>query len=340
MFKKPFNFIIIPPDNGSLQEYRILPKMQMAGAALGLVIVGISFYLAFGFYTGLSYRYQLALMQQRNEELTESIDATKGLVSQLEEAMISLAEDDEKLRHWHQMEPLAADERLAGVGGREDLPEDFSSLPPRQRVKLEDLNATILRLQREARLQKESFELLRQKVYASENHWNHVPAISPVAADRSWLSSHFGFRDDPFTGRNAFHSGIDFAGRKGTPIVATASGIVLYAYHDSRMGKVVVINHDREEMDENGETYIKKGLYRTEYGHLDELKVKKGERVKRGQEVGTMGSTGRSTGPHLHYSVRYQDKARRKNKGYINPIDFLLDKPRDTKVSGWLLKAE
>ena len=343
IFKRPFAFILVPPDDSPLKEHQISPKVQMVLAGGLLFVAGLFVYLAYGHFSGLQYRSQLAEARQVNEELTQSIDQTKYLVNQLEEALFVLADDDEKLRHWHQMEPLTAEDRLAGVGGVEDLPADFTALPPRQRIKLEDLNATVLRLQREARLQKESFELITEKVFASENRWNHVPAVSPVPDDRkwpTWLSSGFGSRNDPFTGKPAFHSGIDFAGRKGTPITATAAGVVRYAYEDSRLGKVVVINHDMEELDENGQPYTKKGLYRTEYGHMDELKVKKGQRVERGQVIGTMGSTGRSTGPHLHYSVRYQDPTRRKFKGYLDPMDFLLDKPRETQVAGWLLNEE
>ena len=102
----------------------------------------------------------------------------------------------------------------------------------------------------------------------------------------------------------------------------------------------VVIEHDIFGTDDNGEPYTKEGIYRTEYGHLDDILVKKGDMVKRGDQIGTMGNTGRSTAPHLHYGVRYQDRRRKSNKGYLDPEDFLLDWPRDTTVSGYLTKAE
>jgi murein DD-endopeptidase MepM/ murein hydrolase activator NlpD len=162
----------------------------------------------------------------------------------------------------------------------------------------------------------------------------HFPTISPVPRDRTWPSSLFGYRADPFTGKQAFHCGVDFAGRKGTPVYATADGVVAQAYRDLGLGQVIIIEHDIQGETEDGERYTRQGLYQTEYGHLDTFLVSPGERVKRGQQIGTMGNTGRSTGPHLHYAVRYQDHRRGQYKGYEDPAMFLLDEmPRDDQLA-------
>ncbi|MFH1567179.1 MAG: M23 family metallopeptidase, partial [Gemmatimonadota bacterium] len=174
----------------------------------------------------------------------------------------------------------------------------------------------------------------------SEDGLKLIPAISPVPKDYTWKSSPFGRRKDPFTGLPAFHSGIDFAGRQGTPVYATADGFVVYSYEDGRLGNVVVLTHDPAETGADGRMVrTKTGIYRTEYGHLQRVLVRNGDWVKRGQQVGNMGSTGRSTGPHLHYAVRYQDRGRGPNRGYVDPETFLLDWPKDDRVTGWLAKA-
>ncbi len=114
-----------------------------------------------------------------------------------------------------------------------------------------------------------------------------MPAGRPV--NRGWLSSYFGMRTDPFTGRRMHHAGIDFAGKLGSDVVSVAAGVVTYSGKRSGYGNLVEINH--------GKGYV------TRYGHCKESYVKVGDTVKKGQVVAAMGSTGRSTGPHVHFEV-------------------------------------
>lgn len=114
-----------------------------------------------------------------------------------------------------------------------------------------------------------------------------IPTGRPIT--RGWLSSYFGLRTDPFNGRRVHHSGVDFAGKMGSDIVAVAAGVVTYSGRRSGYGNLVEINHG------NG--------YFTRYGHNSENVVKVGQTVKKGQLVSKMGTTGRSTGPHVHFEV-------------------------------------
>jgi len=114
-----------------------------------------------------------------------------------------------------------------------------------------------------------------------------TPSIWPVDSRR--ITSGFGYRKDPFTGRASYHSGIDIGGNKGDRVYATADGQVIHAQYDSGKGYNIVINHG--------------GGIRTAYMHLSKLSVKKGDYVQKGDVIGHVGSTGRSTGPHLHYEV-------------------------------------
>ncbi|MBI5014730.1 MAG: M23 family metallopeptidase [Deltaproteobacteria bacterium] len=140
--------------------------------------------------------------------------------------------------------------------------------------------------------------------------WRTIPAYSPVNGT-SWLTSGFGWRASPFTGRREFHGGIDLAGPRGTPIVAPADGVVERVLQDDASGRVVVLNHG------NG--------METLYGHLDEVSVAVGQEVVRGQRLGALGSSGwRSTGPHLHYGVKLARK-------YVNPRRYLFEKERASR---------
>ncbi len=127
------------------------------------------------------------------------------------------------------------------------------------------------------------------------------PAIWPT---QGWLTSRFGTRISPFTGRRQFHAGIDIAGARGTDVVATARGKVTYAGSKGPLGKTVIIDHGH-------------GI-RTHYGHNSDVYVKRGQQVERGQRIASLGNTGRSTGPHIHYSVEVKGKA-------VNPLDYIFD---------------
>lgn len=127
-----------------------------------------------------------------------------------------------------------------------------------------------------------------------------IPSVQPVA--KMDYSSNFGIRSDPFRGTAAMHAGVDIRGPVGTPIYATADGIVAESHRRGGYGNLVEIDHG-------------KGIA-TRYGHLSKLLVVAGARVKRGQLIGLMGSTGRSTGSHLHYEVRMDGRA-------VNPVPFL-----------------
>jgi murein DD-endopeptidase MepM/ murein hydrolase activator NlpD len=127
-----------------------------------------------------------------------------------------------------------------------------------------------------------------------------TPSVLPVQS--AWHSSDFGWRIDPFSGLRAFHEGIDFMAEIGTPIVAAAGGVVAYAAHHPEYGNMVEVDHGN-------------GLV-TRYCHASKLLVRAGDVVPRGKKIAEVGNTGRSTGTHLHFEVRYKGMAQ-------NPARFL-----------------
>ncbi|MGE5523284.1 MAG: M23 family metallopeptidase [Rhodospirillaceae bacterium] len=153
----------------------------------------------------------------------------------------------------------------------------------------------------------EQFERLNASLTRLQSEWQqqlawleYVPTGQPIAGKPSF-ASRFGMRLDPFTRTPARHDGIDFNAAPGTPILASASGVVVRVAHDPQYGKMVDVDH------RNG--------YMTRYAHADAVYVKEGQRVKRGMAIAAVGSTGRSTGPHLHYEVH--------RNGPLNPERFL-----------------
>jgi murein DD-endopeptidase MepM/ murein hydrolase activator NlpD len=128
----------------------------------------------------------------------------------------------------------------------------------------------------------------------------HIPLTTPVNGSAFERSSGFGSRFDPFSGRPAFHSGLDFSGPWGAQIAVTAPGTVVFAGNSGAYGNMVEVDHGF-------------GIH-TRYGHLSSIKVSVGTKLEKGAIVGKLGSTGRSTGPHVHYEVWYDDVVRNPSK--------------------------
>jgi len=147
-----------------------------------------------------------------------------------------------------------------------------------------------------SRLQDVEMQFARREKLVSS-----TPTVAPV---RGLLNSGFGSRRDPITGEGAFHPGLDISTRRHEPVLATAAGLVIKSGWAGDYGNAVEIDHGTG--------------YQTVYGHLDAILVKEGQRVSRGERVGLVGSTGRSTGPHLHYEVRQGDRI-------LNPLEYILD---------------
>ena len=325
---KRCTFIVISPRDGRVREYGFFPRVLCLILLGGLGFVGVLGYYAYaqGFHQPGEQKALLAL-QDENKTLLHSLEQTHEKVQLLGEAMDQLKATEDRLRAHHEMEPLAVDQKQGGVGGVEDLSEEFASLPPQKQRMMRELSVRIDHLKRMVNLQAESFEAIERKF--EETNVQYLPTVSPVHGEMTWRSSPFGWRIDPFTGRRAFHRGVDFAGRRGTPIYATADGFVSYAGKDKHLGDTIIIDHRKKELDEQDQPYARQGGYQTEYGHLNKIMVKQGQLVKRGQQIGTMGSSGRSTGPHLHYAVRLRDHQLSKHRGYQNPEDFIFDNSGD-----------
>jgi len=302
-----------------------------------LAFVGALCYYSLGYYAHTEEQGVIASLQEENALLEKVLSSNKKDIADMVVVMDGLAEDDQRLRNLNQMEISTDEYRAGGIGGGEDLPDDYTQLPTSKRLLIQDISARLSRLQLDAGLQVRSFAALHASFLRNEKDLSITPSITPVpSTGGTWKSSDFGNRVDPFTGKKQRHTGIDFAGRKGTDIYATADGVVVYS-HDgtSGLGNVVVIQHEKRHVNEDGETLITPAKYRTEYGHLEKRLVEKGDLVKRWDVIGKMGSTGRSTGPHLHYAVRLQSQLRKKDKGYIDPRDYLTDWDTDDPVAAW-----
>lgn len=182
---------------------------------------------------------------------------------------------------------------VPAVGG----PEDVMSL---QSVPLADFLSMLEQLETEMVDREQKLSVLESLLMSRSLSERVMPSGRPV--EGGWLSSGYGKRNDPFTGKQEFHKGLDFAGKQGSEVIAVGDGVVSWAGKKSGYGKLVEINHG------NG--------YTTRYGHNQSQLVNVGDTVKKGQQIALMGSTGRSTGPHVHFEVLHDGKT-------VNPSGFI-----------------
>ena len=170
---------------------------------------------------------------------------------------------------------------VPGRGGAE------SSLPARS-LSIDEFAVVLAKMGRQVEERSDQLSVLEALLVQDSANRKFMPTLSPIV--NGWFSSNFGYRIDPFTGQQTFHEGIDFPADGGTPVVAAASGKVIEAGFQPQYGKIVAIDHGN-------------GLV-SRYAHASEVYVREGDLVVRGQRVASVGSSGRSTGPHLHFEVR------------------------------------
>ena len=182
-----------------------------------------------------------------------------------------------------------------GLGGAQ------STLLPPQNLSMSQMDAQVASLSRQMENRTDMLGLLEAQLFDQAVKKKAMPTMMPVSAP--YNASGFGYRIDPFTGQQAMHEGIDFITDVGTPVVAAAGGVVQFAGFHPQYGNMIDIDHGNDLV--------------TRYAHLSKLMVKEGDLLQRGRRVADSGNTGRSTGPHLHFEVRFRGAAQ-------NPSRFLL----------------
>jgi murein DD-endopeptidase MepM/ murein hydrolase activator NlpD len=223
-------------------------------------------------------------------------------INQLKERIITLDQFEERIRLLANIDEPQMQAGLFGLGGStpEDLDVDVDLHDSHEQL-INGMHDQMRQLKDASQYQQSNFNALMHKLEKRKNMLAHTPAIRPT---QGVVTSAFAYRQNPFTGKREFHRGMDIANHLGTPVVATADGVVSFMGESGSLGILVVIDHGY-------------GLI-TRYAHLKKALKKPGERVRRGEPIGKMGNTGRSTGPHLHYEVRL-------NGVPVNPAKYISE---------------
>lgn len=271
-------------------------------------ILGVSGFLLCSLVFGLFFYYiAISIVELPTEEnLRKENSSLKSqyniLNRRLDNALAVMSNiqnrDDNFYRVMMQMEPLGNVHRFAGLDNEKRY---------RELSKISDggLSALLTRrmdlFERQLYAQSQSFDQLRLNADKQKDKLAHIPSVMPINIKDYTMSSGYGVRRDPIYGSSKFHAGLDFAAQMGTPVFATADGKIQDAERISGYGNCINIDHGYN--------------YTTRYAHLSEILVKPGQEVKRGELIGKVGSTGKSTGPHLHYEVRFKGEPQ-------NPVNY------------------
>ncbi|HZY04172.1 MAG TPA: M23 family metallopeptidase, partial [Anaeromyxobacteraceae bacterium] len=231
-------------------------------------------------------RSQILLVQEKVAHISATLDRVERFDAKLRTAVTQLQDPERGLA----IGPVGPEEAPAVPGPAPAAQENLAVLPGRLRS-----------LETEASRQEASLRELQEYFDDQKSLLASTPSIWPT---RGWVTSDFGLRLDPYSADREMHGGMDIATQHGQAVAAPSDGTVVFNGTEGGYGKVLVIDHGY-------------GV-KTRYGHLSEVFVHLGDRVKRGQKVAAVGNTGRSTGPHLHYEVRVNGIAE-------NPRKFILD---------------
>lgn len=268
--------------------------------AAALVTAGLISYVAFQFIGSPKEK----ILQQQNENLKDNYSDIKDRLQSVQQQMQELEKrDNDVYRAIFEATPIPDSARAKEI-------ENKLEIATVEKMKDNQLASSILttlnNLSSRIAVQQKSYDEVDGLVKNKEQLLLHTPAIQPVSnKDLNRVASGYGYRIDPVYKTTKFHAGLDFSAPQGTPIYATADGKVTTAGNmGNGYGNHVIINHGYG--------------YETLFGHMVRVKARNGQMVKRGEVIGWVGSTGKSTGPHCHYEVH-------KNGEKINPIYFFFN---------------
>jgi murein DD-endopeptidase MepM/ murein hydrolase activator NlpD len=307
--KKQYTLFLFNSHNAQIKQL-LFPKAISVVLLFFVIVSFISFGISiFYFFT---YNQNQVVNSQQAEIISEQrralafqdnqIRSLGQKFSTIKTKLIELNAFEQKIRIIADIEDTNSERSVFGVGG--STPSDLDA-----NIELDKINGDILRQIHYQVNQMEIASIDESKgmahlLNALEQKRNLLACTPSINPTQGWISSSFGYRKSPFTGRREFHKGLDIASHAGKAIIAPANGTVIFAGQKGLLGNALVIDHGH-------------GLV-TRYGHLQKALVSKNSTVKRGTKIALMGNTGRSTGPHLHYEIRL-------NGVSVNPIKYILN---------------
>lgn len=296
-----YHIILFREGSGNSRQLKFHGALVPVLFMLLVVLAAGNVYLWQQYQEVVPHRDQLSAAQGTVQEQKAQLIGLTAKLCTLERDLSRVRDFNAKLRRLAALDPEPGN-KSTDLGGAEtkDFSTNYLTLY-RQEILARKLSSFLDQLSSEARLEEAGQQELLAAMRERRQTLLHTPSIWPTDG---WVTSRFGYRRSPFSGRREFHKGLDISCPRGTPVYATANGTVTAAGRMRGYGVYVAIDHG--------------GGITTRYGHNQKVVAQKGQVVKRGDIVAYSGNTGRSTGPHLHYEVRL-------NGLPVNPMRYILD---------------
>jgi len=290
MDKRYSTIIFVPHARAKFRKLKVSHRFLFSVISIVSSSLCLSTFFSVQYFTSLSQTHELSKLRRENRELQTANEQFSKSVEGLRTQLHTVEERTRKLAIFAGIGTLDEAAQGGGVGGIR--PADLGDNPYR-----DDIDKMAYR----SHSLEKDLTLVEKRLVDRSMLLSCTPSIAPV---RGILTDGFGGRQDPFTGEPGTHNAIDISSAIGQPVRAPADGIVVKAEWANGYGNVVYLSHGYG--------------YSTRYGHLSGYAVHPGDHVKRGDVIGYVGSTGRSTGPHLHYEVRL-------NNNPVNPLEYILN---------------
>lgn len=300
-----YSFLVLSDRRAQLKKITLSRQnfKIVLGFFLGFIFIGAILFIHYVFLFSRQSDYNQ--IKNQNDKLIQQIGTLESKVHSVEKSLLQVHELSTKLSLMagvssEKTVPLS----LGSTIGSEEDPNLLDWAPRDEWTKSEffdELHARLDKQESTLTLEQLSLEEIHSLLQNQTSLLSATPSIKPLDG---WITSGFGYRISPWTGKRDLHNGIDIAARMGSEVAAAADGVVVFAGIQQGFGKTIVINHGYDTV--------------TRYAHNSSLYVKIGQKVKRGDTIAAVGNTGHSTGPHLHYEVVKKGKP-------IDPINFILD---------------
>ena len=281
-----FTLMIIPSRKSGVKKISVSRVVIRNILITSIVAILVTLYVVYDYASIKRDRAELARLREQTKEQSQQFRDLAMKIDGFADRMEELRQFDKKIRILS-ADQTSRDRKLPlGIGGSDKETRVKELLDQDQQKMITGIREEIAKLNEDANDREKSFKELLIFLHEQKSIQAATPSIWPV---KGWVTSEFGVRESPFRSGVEFHKGLDISTRFGKDVVAPADGLVIMSSYDSQDGNFVKIDHGR-------------GLA-TGFAHLSRMVVKQGMRVKRGDIIGYVGDTGRSTGPHLHYAV-------------------------------------
>jgi len=299
MTGKRFLIVVVPSSGGRTIQFSVSKLLIYSAIALVVGAIALNSFFTYEFFAKSYQQQTVAELIDENDFLSSRLAYFGSEIDRLNKQYAFVVDKEKEIRTIFDLPEIDPQERALGIGGPVFQPEETPSYSRQLSYDIENHLDELVRL---SSFETDQYDTIYSTLVQKKDQLDHLPSIMPT---NGYVTRGFGVHSDPFTGIRRMHAGIDICNREGTPIYAAANGRIENIKKMGQLGITIILNHGN-----NLKTY---------YGHISKATIKVGQNVTRGDKIAELGNSGRSTGPHLHYAVKLNNK-------WVNPMDYILNR--------------